>query len=626
MKFWKTFWACLLALVVSTIIGWITVVLVITGFSASLMSSPATSVTSSSVLRLDLGQVTDSPSASPFGTINFQMMTSIPTQSLYDVLRTIAAATTDSNIKGIYLSLGQYTSLSGSSAEEVRVALQQFRDSGKFIIAYQNTYSQLGYYLATVADKVYMNPQGGMQWSGLSGNIMFYKGLLDKLGVRPQIIRHGAFKAAVEPLISDKMSPANRLQNERLIGSQWNVLVDAVAQSRGLTADYLQKLADNLTITSPEDAVNYGLVDGLLYEDEVMDYMAKCVDNADFIKADTLPTPSFVDDSDVETIAAATDSTAVAVEAPQPAKVNIVAFADYMNVMPTATKLSRNKIGVIYADGTIVSGEGQSFEDLGSTTLVERIRKAREDKNIKAVVLRINSPGGDALAAEIMWRELELLKAEKPLIVSMGSVAASGGYYIAAAGDAILADKLTVTGSIGVFGSFMNVGDALRDKLGVTVDGVKTNTYSDMGSPFRDLNPVERQFIQGEVERVYTTFVNRVSDGRNLTFEQVDAIGQGRVWSCEDARANGLVDDFGGLLDAVAIAADRAGVADDFRISEVTDDLTGLMQLINGASAEIKTRVMKNQLGPLYQVWSDVNALNSHNGVRAEMPYTIDIR
>lgn len=636
MKFWKTFLASLLALVVGTIVLWIITILILSGIAASFTMSDTSSVKvqPKSVLMLDLGQVTDTPSETPFANFDFQTMTMIPSQSLYDVLTTINTAAKDDNIRGIYLRSGEYTSVTGANLEEIRAALLDFRKSGKFVLAYEQVYSQGGYYLATAADKVLLNPEGALDWRGLSGQIMFYKGLFDKLGIRPQIIRHGTYKSAVEPYITDRMSPANRQQTEQFVGGQWNTLVEAVAESRGLTVPYLQALANNLSINTADDALSYGMVDGLMYEDEAYNLISKYIALSDSLpEADTTGHAvaerfaALIPDNE-KTLAEQAEATdTLANMLPEPTTPNIVPLADYMAQMKTTAKhLSKNKVAIVYAEGEIVSGSNSEYGKLGDKTLIKRLRTARDDKNVKAVVLRINSPGGSALAAEMMWREIELLKAKKPVIVSMGSVAASGGYYIAAPADAIVADKLTITGSIGVFGMFMNVGEALQNKLGITVDGVKTNTHADMGSPYRDLDPAETAYMTNSVEHTYSTFVNRVAAGRNLSFEEVDAIGQGRVWGGTDATKIGLVDDFGGLLHAIAIAADRAGVSDDFRVSVVSDELTGIMAILNQAGTEVKARVMHRELGTFYETWQTIQTLESRCGIRAEMPYSLELQ
>ncbi|MBR5454221.1 MAG: signal peptide peptidase SppA [Rikenellaceae bacterium] len=628
MKFWKTFFACLLALVVGSTALLFVGGAIVGGLSALLTPAPTSQLRPQSVLQLDLGRVSDSPVQSPLDQIDPNTLELLPTQSTLQVIETISAATMDSNIAGIYLRLGEYTEVSAANIEEIRGALKEFRRSGKWIVAYDEVYSQVGYWLASVANRVYINPMGSLEWSGLASQAMFYKGLLDKLDVHPQIIRHGTFKAAVEPFMTDRMSEANRTQNQALASAMWSVLVAGIAEERGLTPDYLQRLADQLAIDSAEAATDYGFVDGLMYEDEVTQYIAGLLEDPSVLAQTSAPTPTT--DGEVEmTIPEADGSTIEVAEGeettPQDSvtqktnsiNINIIPFADYCALKPnTANHISRNKVAVIYTEGEIVSGSGH--QQVGDKTLIKKLRRARQDRNVKAVVLRINSPGGSALAAEQMWHEIELLRAEKPVIVSMGAVAASGGYYIAAPADVIFTNRLTITGSIGVFGLFFDMGDALKNHLGVTIDGVKTARNADIGSPYREMNTAERSYFQRSVDDVYVTFVNRVSAGRNLSYEQVDAIAEGRVWSGVDAMRIGLADEFGGLAAAINVAADRGGVAQDFRIVEITEELSTLMQLLSSATMSVREKVMRRELGVLYEPWSQMRALESKNGLRAE--------
>ncbi len=417
----------------------------------------------------------------------------------------------------------------------------------------------------------------------------FYKGLLDKLGIEPVVVRHGSFKSAVEPYIVDRMSPENRLQYEKMTGSLWGMVLEQVSASRNVPVADLQAWADGLAIDSPAAAVEKGLIDDLWYENQVMDKLAEL-------------------------------SGSVEGEDPE-----IVSLGDYASQVSAANVSSKNKIAVIYAEGSIVSGTGARGE-VGSESLVEKIRKARDDDQTVAVVLRINSPGGSALASEVMWGELELLKAEKPLIVSMGALAASGGYYIAAPADAIYANRTTLTGSIGVFGLFFNVGGALKEKLGVTTDVVNTGRYADLGSAYRTPSSTELAYIQTSIEEVYSTFVGHVADGRNMSPEAVDAIGQGRVWAGNDALEIGLIDGFGGLADALSLAADRVGVTEDFRIWEVTGEPSPLDALFSGLSASIKTQILKNELGTTYQHYQQINTMMNQGGIQARMPFNVEIQ
>jgi protease-4 len=365
------------------------------------------------------------------------------------------------------------------------------------------------------------------------------------------------------------------------------MVVDDVASARGVAVADLQTWADNLTLDSPAVAVERGMLDGVRYEDEVMTEIASLIGEG--------------------------------VEKP-----NVVSISDYASQVAGTNLASKNKIAVVYAEGEIVSGAGSQGE-VGSESLVKKIREARDDESVKAVVFRINSPGGSALASEVMWRELELLKAEKPLIVSMGEYAASGGYYIAAPADAIYADRTTLTGSIGVFGLFANVGDALKNKLGVTVDVVRTNRHSDIGSMYRTPSSAELAYIHTAIEGVYSTCVGHVAAGRNMTPEAVDDIGQGRVWSGVDALEIGLIDGYGGLVDALALAADRVGIGTDFRVWEVTDPLSPFDALFSGLSASVRSWALKDELGEAFAHYEYLRTALNQDGVQARMPVVLEI-
>jgi protease-4 len=589
MNFGKTFLAALLAVVVGfgvVIMFW---TMIIVGMVSAFGSSPAVVVSSGSVLRLNLGSVSDSPSSSPFEGFDVRRMSVVPRVTLLGAVRAIQAAAADDRIEGIYVNFDESADVSFAALEELRAALEEFKESGKFVVAYQEYFGQAGYWFSSVADEVYTNPAGGVQWTGLALRVMFYKGLLDKLGVEPVVVRHGSFKSAVEPFILDKMSPENRLQYEKMAGALWGMMVEQTAASRGVGAADLQAWADDLAIDSPAAALEKGLVDSLWFEDQVMERIASLAGTGE----DEEP--------------------------------KIISFGDYASQVTATNLTSKNKIAVIYAEGSIVSGSGASGE-VGSEATVEKIRKARKDEGTVGVVLRINSPGGSALASEVIWRELELLKAEKPLVVSMGDMAASGGYWIAAGADAIYANRSTLTGSIGVFGIFANVGGTLKDKLGVTTDVVGTGRWADIGSAFRSPSTAELAYIQKGVEDVYSTFVDHVSTGRNMTPEAVDEIGQGRVWAGGDALDIGLIDGYGGLVDALSLAADRVGVADDFRIWEVTDEVSPFDALFSGLSASVRAWAFKDELGTAFRGYEQLRSLSDEAGIQARLPYVVDIR
>ena len=580
MNFFKTFLASLLAFIVANFVWFFLLIIFFVGVAA-LSQSSTTVVEPKSVLRIDLAEsIVDAPVNDPFSEFDPMSMNMQKSISNMDVMHAIGAAATDPNIEGIYINLDGAGIVTTSLLEEVRGYLKNFKEEGKFIVAYGETYSQGGYYLASVADSLYLNPAGQMDWRGLAMQVMFYKGLLDKLGVEPQVFRHGTFKSAVEPYILNRMSPANRTQMETIANSIWGTLVNDIATSRNLSIDSLNMFATDLSAMLPEEALEKRLIDGLKYEDEVEDLLREKLEL----------------DADED--------------------INFVTLGEYVASKPYTETYSDNKIEVIYADGQIVQGRSAKGT-LGSTTLAEQLAEARLDEDVKAVVLRVNSPGGSALASEVMWREMELLRQQKPVVVSMGDYAASGGYYISAPADVIIANANTLTGSIGVFGLMFNAEKALNNKLGVTIDVAKTNPSADMGMPFRAVSSSEREFMMKGIEDVYSTFVNHVADGRNMTFDSVDAIGQGRVWTGSDGKRIGLVDEIGGLQYAIAVAAEKAECIDDYMVRESTGEPTGFMAIMNKFSAHISDRKMRKEMGIFYDDYCSLRALMENEGVQA---------
>ena len=557
MNFIKTFLAAILAFVVGSVLVVFLWIFILLGIAGSMEKSVA--VHPESILKLDFSEVlTDAPSSDPFAGFDFATLQSTRMLPLMKALRALEAAKDDPRIKGIYLRMNGNGGVAGSALlEELREAIVDFKQSGKFVVAYNETYSQGQYYLASAADKIYMQPEGGMDWSGLSFNLAFYKGLLDKLDVKAEVFRPTAckYKSAVEPYILPKMSDANREQMQELVNSMWNTIAGSVAEARGIDLETLNRITDKLEVSLPEDALEHGFVDSLLY--------------------------------------------------------------DLKNI-------SADQVAIVYADGAIVDGEGFGREIYGNT-LAATLAGVRADEKVKAVVLRVNSPGGSALASDVIWREMELLKAEKPVIVSMGSYAASGGYYISCPADVIVADKLTLTGSIGVFGMYLNTIDALKNKLGITFDAVKSNTSAGMGmtSP---LTPAERASIMRGVDKVYTTFTNLVAQGRNLPVEKVLDIAGGRVWSGDNALGIGLIDTYGGLKTAIAIAADKAGLGDNFRVTEVIEQPTGFAAFISSLNVGIREAMTRSELGVMMKEYKQVQEATSQQGIVMYYPFKLELR
>lgn len=590
MKFFRTFLAALLAVVVGSFMMGFLWILALVGIAGTMESTTAVQPESVLVINLD-EYISDSPVTNPFNNIDFNTMSTVRHMSLYSALRAIDAAAGDSRIKGIYLRLNGQGSADITTLEELRETIAQFKESGKFVVAYNETYGQFGYYLASVADRVYLQPEGMILWNGITFNVAFYKGLLDKLDIEPEVFRPTAckYKSAVEPYILTKMSDANRRQMTELAESIWGSVTAAVSESRSIPVAKLNELADNLSAMFPEEALANGLVDGLVYEDQMNDVFAE-----------------------------------YGVEAGRDGEYNMVTLGEYaMQVGADMSNVSADRVAIVYAEGQIVDGNGE-YDAIYGNTMAERIKSVRLDDKVKAVVLRVNSPGGSALASDVIWRELELLKAEKPVIVSMGGYAASGGYYISAPADVIIADKMTLTGSIGVFGMYMNVGKALKDKLGITFDGVKTNTLSDFGNATRPMTAVERATIMRSVDNVYETFTGLVAKGRNLPVEKVLDIAGGRVWSGSEAVELGLADGNGGLKTAIAVAADKAALGENYRIVEVTEMPTGLMSFFTAFNAQVRERALRSELGSaLYGHYDRIREAMRVNGVVAYCPYDI---
>ena len=585
MNFVKTFLAGLLAVIVGTFLVFFLWIFILLGIAGSMEKSVA--VHPESILKIDFSEVlTDAPSSDPLAGID--LMTLQTTRQL-SLLRAIEAAGADDRIKGIYLRMNGGGGVTGSALlEELREALLEFKQSGKFIVAYNETYSQGQYYLASVADKIYLQPEGGMEWSGLASDVMFYKGLLDKLDLRAEVFRPTAckYKSAVEPFILDKMSAANREQMQALVNSMWGTISGAVCESRGIDSVKMRRITDNLQVTLPEEALEYGFVDSLLYEDQMEDVFAELGVSDDY---------------------------------------DFITLGDYASQVGADLKnISADQVAIVYADGQIVDGEGYGKEIYGNT-LAAKIAGVRDDEKVKAVVLRVNSPGGSALASDVIWREVELLRAEKPVVVSMGSYAASGGYYISCPADVIVADKLTLTGSIGVFGMILDTREALKNKLGITIDGVQSNASSSFLAT-QPLTPVQRSMIMRGVDKVYTTFTNDVAEGRNLPIEKVLDIAGGRVWSGADALGIGLIDTYGGLKTAIALAVDKADLGDNYRVTEVTETPTGFAAFIASLNMSVREAFTRSELGLMMKDYNTVREAFRQQGVLMYSPYKVEMR
>jgi protease IV len=585
----KTFFKTLLAVVVGTILTSLLFILIFFVFVGALVSSSENDVVTiepNSVLHLTFASpVVDRASDDPFENINFMNLKSESKIGLCQLFDNLKKAKEDKNIKGIYLDLSSVEA-GTASLQEIRDALLDFKTSKKFIVSYGDSYTQGAYYLASVADSIFLNPVGAMEFKGLSANVVFLKNMMEKIGVEPQVFRHGKFKSAVEPFLLDKMSEANREQTKTYIGAIWNQIVKDISKARNIDVATLNKIADTVVMFDAERAMRHKLIDGLRYRDEVTSMLKK---RAGIGQKDEL---------------------------------SLVALNKYEKVPVTSQKVPKEKIAIVYASGDVVMGNDD--KNLSADGVSKALRKARLDEKVKAIVFRINSPGGDALAADIILREVKLAVKVKPVIVSMGDVAASGGYYVACAADTIVADANTITGSIGVFGLMMNASKLFNDKLGITFDGYKTNDNSDIGATNRKVTPVEEFIIQRNVESWYNTFITHVSDGRNMAKQQVDAIGQGRVWAGSSALDIKLVDVLGGMQTAIKIAAEKAKLK-EYRIINLPEEKDAVTKLLESLTGEQQTKMLKKELGQTYEYYHYLKQMSKAQSVQARLPFFLEI-
>ena len=595
MKFGKIVLAAFIGTLIALVINFFIKVGVVSSMISNLSKNDTESsatVKPNSVLYMKLDyEIPDRTVDNPFGNINFNSMESQDATGMTDILNNIEQAKTDPNIKGIYMELSSIPT-STATLQEIRSKLIEFKESGKFIVTYGESYSQSAYYMASVADKIFLNPQGALDLHGMASQIMFYKHLFDKLEVEMQIVRgpNNRFKSAVEPYFLDKMSEANREQMDKLLGSVWGQILLGISESRNISVEQLNQIADNLeTYFDAQKALNYGLVDNLYYKDQVLDELKGLTgSNKD---------------------------------------INAVGNAKYAKSYKDKNT-SKNEVAVIYAEGQIYDGKGNEDQGIYSENLSKTIRKAREDENVKVIVLRVNSPGGSALASDVIGRELDLTKEVKPIIVSMGNYAASGGYWISAKADYIFADPTTLTGSIGVFGTFPNAQGFLNNKIGLTFDVAKTNENSDFGTITQPLTEFQYGKLQEMVVKTYDEFTSRVAEGRGLRQTYVDSIGQGRVWSGIDAIEIGLVDQLGDMEDAIAYAAEKANLGNDYKVTawpKQKDFFSRIMESINGSETDKLDAAMKQKLGVYYHYLEGLENLQKNTGIQARMPFDMVI-
>ncbi len=599
MKFLRTFFAALLACITASLLSFFVWGAIIIAIIASAALEGDTQIEKNSILIIDLNEpILDSPTPALLSSFDFSTYSIQNSLSLLNVLGAIEIAATDDNIKGILISPSTSADISTANLEEIRAALDTFHQSGKFIISFAAYYTQRGYYLSSVADEIYLEPEGIVDWRGMASPTLFYKGLLDKMDISIEAIRPAKcrYKSAVEPFIRKNMSPENREQMQSLIDSYWGSISSQVALCREMSEEQMAQATDNLDGFFAQEALESGLIDGIIYHDQLEEIYSQW-----------------------------------GVETNAKGRHNTITLSKYVGTQSRTSTEGKECVAIIYAEGDIYGGENIS-DGVYSDSFISLLRRAKSDESVLSVVLRINSPGGDALAADAMWREVELLRAEKPVVVSMGAQAASGGYYIAAPADVILADRTTITGSIGVFGLIPSIGEALNNKLGVTSDVVKSNPMADFASPLNEISSAERRVLQRRVDNVYDKFTQIVSDGRNLPLEDVMEIAQGRVWSGEQALEIGLVDALGGLGDAIAIAASKGGLGDNFAIKEITHEPQGidaLLMLSQAAISSAVSNVEKSELKSIYKEWeqtkSALSPIMTKHGVVMYSPYEINI-
>ncbi|NCA76653.1 MAG: signal peptide peptidase SppA [Alphaproteobacteria bacterium] len=584
----KDFFKFMFASMLGTVILMIIAFLISFGILAVIIasaSSDETVISKNTILHLRF----DKPIIDRAPKMNLMMNFSGPEKmtGLDVFLENLNKAKRDENISGIYLDL---TTINAdiSTLDEIREALFDFKTSGKFIWAYSEYYSQTAYYLATSADRIFVNPEGGIDFKGLASEMVFIKGLLEKLDIRMQVIRHGKFKAATEPLFLDKMSKENREQITVLITDIWDHMLSGISETRKISRQEAMNIADSLKIETAGDALKYKLVDQLVYKDELIKEMKKKLNLNEKKKLLT------------------------------------VSLEKYENVSdPKKNPAGKEKIAVIYAIGSIAGGEGDD-QSIGSERISKAIRKAREDDKVKAIVFRINSGGGSALASDVIWREIDLARKTKPVVASLGGVAASGGYYIACAASKIVSDPTTITGSIGVFGVVPNFEGLFSKKLGITFDWAMTNKNGDYIPVTKPLSPYQTKKIQRDVDHIYEVFTGKVAAGRNLEVARVDSIGQGRVWSGTDAKTLGLVDEFGGLTRAIELAAELASVK-DYRIWSLPEQKEWFEELINQITGNDPTTRLQQALGEDYRLYRYYMDIKEMKGIQARMLYQIEI-
>jgi protease-4 len=593
MTFWKTVWATLVGNIIASILGTLLTVAVIAAIIGALASSEDFSMENESILKIKLE---NSFTERGLDTPSFNLNGTEDRIALRDLEHVLRFAKTDERIEGVYLNIGAIEA-APAMLLEIHNTILDFKSSGKWVIAYSEGYSQAGYFLASAANEVYMYPTGTFDWHGLNAEVMFYKKLLDNLEIEAQVIRgpNNKFKSAVEPFIYDHMSDENRLQMATFIDDIWKVMCEKISAQRGVSVEELNAAATSLRFINNNTLLQSKLIDGLLYPDEIAAKMSARLKDKGKLE----------DDKKIDE--------------------EVISYNRYLEVVKMEDKVSDvAQVAVVYAIGGIESGKGDD-ETIGSDRIAKALRDARLDEGIKAVVLRVNSPGGSALASDVIWREAELIKQSgKVFVVSMGDYAASGGYYIACGADRIFAQPNTITGSIGVFGIIPNLQNFLDRKLGITFDAYKTHEHANMMTLTSPLDTVQKRAMQVMVSNIYNDFTSKVALGRNISQVYVDSIGQGRVWSGEDAQTIGLVDEMGGLREAVAYAAAKAGVSSN-SILELPEMLDPLEEFFDNISGKSEDAIMSRILGSRFKNYQDIRQLSNGGKIQTRLPFYITV-
>lgn len=585
-QFFKFMFASMLGFFISMFL--ITLVIFVFMFAviSSLETEETVDVKDNSILEIKLDYELPERSAKD-PSFNFGMIPSFENLvGLNDLLKSIKTAKNDKNIKGIFIDLDNFVSPGITKLSEIRNGLIDFKNSGKKIIAHGNSISEAGFYLASAADSIYLTPTGSMEFDGFGIELTFFKKTLDKLEIEPQIFQHGKFKSATEPFRVEKMSEENRVQLNKYLSSVFDKIISEISIDKKISVNDLKSISAELKINFAEDAKKYRLVDNLKYEDEVDSVLAKIVND---------------DDNEF----------------------NLISFKKYFKAAASNEEYSNNRIAVIYADGEILESKGDD-NSIGTENIIKALDEANNNDRVKAIVLRVNSPGGSALTSDMIWRKINLLKKEKPIIVSMSDLAASGGYYISCAANKIVAEPTSLTGSIGVFGIIPNAQKFFNEKLGITFDEVSTSENSGWATITKPLNNVQKKFIQNSVDRIYTDFVSRVASGRNMTFEQVDSIAQGRIWSGINAKEIGLVDTLGGINLALDIAAKSAEI-EDYKIVEYPVQKETVEKIMEMFSSKIFSGINFSIFNEQLNQIEKLSSAMKYTGIQTRLPFEFKI-